>query len=501
MKQILKRNLILLILPIFLLTGCWQEEPIEDESLLQSEELLQQETPGVILPERLSLPYAPGLTLDPVTCVDGMQQVVSSLICESLFRLNPNLEPEPVLCQTYTYDAATCTYVFTLRSGITFSDGTLLTAKDVKNTLQRARTSQRYGNRLSDVSSISADGNDLTIVLSAPNCGFSALLDIPIVKSGTEDSPIGTGPYFLSSEQSGAWLIANRSWWQETAQPVDRIALVEAGDRDTMLYRFTSHDVQLVTADLTGAVPISATGSFTYLDTNTTILQYLGCNTAKKPLDDAAVRRALSLAIDREHIVSALLSGHGTASEFPVSPVSSLYPAGLVQEQSSLSEALEQVDVGRTLTLIVNQENSFKVSIAQEIASACTAAGIPVNAKVLSWAAYTEALQTGNFDLYYGEVKLPADWDLSSLLETAGTLNYGGWADERTDQLLAAFASASDRATAMNRLCAHLQKQAPILPICFKSTSVLVQSNVLEGLTPTATEAFYNLTDCTVHLK
>ena len=84
---------------------------------------------------------------------------------------------------------------------------------------------------------------------------------------------------------------------------------------------------------------------------------------------------------------------------------------------------------------------------------------------------------------------------------TGGALNYGGWSDPQTDQLLAEYAAAADRAAALERLCRHLGEQAPILPIAFKSTSVLVQANVVEGLDPTAAEPFYNLTDCVIHLR
>ena len=44
-------------------------------------------------------------------------------------------------------------------------------------------------------------------------------------------------------------------------------------------------------------------------------------------------------------------------------------------------------------------------------------------------------------------------------------------------------------------------RENPILPLCFKRTSVLMQSNVVTGLRPTATEPFYSLPDCTIHLK
>ena len=124
-----------------------------------------------------------------------------------------------------------------------------------------------------------------------------------------------------------------------------------------------------------------------------------------------------------------------------------------------------------------------------------------MEAKVLPWEEYTAALAAGDFDLYYGEVKLSADWDLTSLLAAGGTLNYGGWANSTTDNLLATFAASEDRISSARTLCLHLQQSAPILPLCFKSTSVLMQTDVLKGLYPTMAEPFYNLTDCTIHLQ
>lgn len=510
MKKCLLNCLCAALLLPALLTGCWQEasSPPEDTGLLQPGE----KEPGamesrVILPEHFSLPYAPERSLDPVSCPDGMQQVIVSLVCEGLFRLGPDLEPEPWLCADYTYDSSSLSYVFTLRSGVIFSDGSPLTAADVKATLDRARTSDRYQSRLSGIRSISAGDGTVTISLSAPNSALPALLDIPIAKAGSdrEAAPVGTGPYFFSQEESGAFLVANQAWWQGSGQPVDRISLIEAADQDTMLYRFTSHDVQLITADLTGTSPITATGNINYRDADTTILQYVGCNVTRAPLDDAAFRRSLGIGINRSHIVSAFLSGHGTAAQFPISPVSPLYPTELEERYSrdAFSAALAEnsYTAERTLTLLVNEENSFKVSVAGYLAESFTAAGVPVIVRALPWEEFQAALAAGEFDLFYGEVKLSADWDLSALLAADGTLNYGGWVDPQTDQLLAALAAATDRTATVKALCSHLQTQAPILPVCFKSTSVLMQADVLEGLSPTIAEPFYDLSACTIHLR
>lgn len=499
-----------LLVSLFLLTGCWQEElPEEPDDMLPpfETEKAPEEREETVLPERFALPYMPGRSLDPIDCADGAQQVVASLLYEGLFRLDGSFEPQPFLCLSCTHSDDASQYTFTLRPDVLFSDGTPLTARDVKASLDRARDSERYRSRLSDISSVSAKGDTVTVTLRTPNTALPALLDVPIVKSGTQDSaaPIGTGPYFYAKEETGAYLIANQSWWRGERQPVERISLVESSDADAALYRFSSHEVQLITADLTGTQAVSTTGSVDCADAETTLLQYIGCSTARAPLDDPALRRALSAGIDRANVTAAFLSGHGRPASFPVSPVSSLYPADLEDTFSldafSSSLAASGYVPERPLTLLVNAENGFKTAIADYLAKTWTEGGVPVEVRALPWEEYTAALTAGDFDLYYGEVRLTADWDLGSLLDPGGPLNYGHWSDPETSRLMAELAKAEDQRAAVRALCSHLKTQAPILPVCFKSTSVLTQAEVVEGLAPTAAEPFYDLGKCVIHLK
>ena len=146
--------LLCLVCTLSMLTGCWSDPPM-DSMELPGQGTQEEPEEEVALPTSFALPYASDQTLDPVTCPDGIQQTVGSLLYEGLFRLDLQLEPQPWLCRSYSYDPATFTYTFTLRSGVTFSDGSALTAADVAATLQRARTSQRYGARLAQVAAVS----------------------------------------------------------------------------------------------------------------------------------------------------------------------------------------------------------------------------------------------------------------------------------------------------------------------------------------------------------
>ena len=453
-----------------------------------------------------------GDSLDPYQMAAAGTREVLFNVFEGLIKADYTGDYVPAVASDYTVSEDGLTYTFPLREGVLFHNGDAVTPEDVVYSFETCAATSNETDliaALSVIQNIAVEGNSVVITLSEADTNFisyAAMVHIvPDDYTEQATAPVGTGPYLLSQTESDAWLVANQTWWRGSSQPTDRIALVEAADQDTMLYRFTSRDVQLITTDLTGTSPISVTGNVSYQDTDTTIFQYIGCNVARQPLDDPAFRRALSIAVNRSRIVSAFLSGHGDAAQFPVSPSSPLYPAELERSYSrddlTAALGLSSYTSSRTLTLLVNEENSFKTSVANFLAESFTSAGIAVSVKVLPWEEYTAALAAGNFDLYYGEVRLSADWDLSALLSTGGALNYGGWSNETTDRLLTAFASAGDRIAAMTALCRHLQEQAPILPVCFKSTSVLTQTGVLENLVSTAAEPFYGLTDCTVHLR
>ncbi|MCI2057944.1 MAG: ABC transporter substrate-binding protein [Oscillibacter sp.] len=505
-RQAIVKILSVLLLPAMLLTGCGGGLSAgSGSSPFSSQEQTDTESPA--LPSGFALPYLSGATLDPVTCPDGIQQTVASLLYEGLYELNRKAEPEPRLCSVSNYDAASFTWSFTLRSGVTFSDGSPLTAEDAAASLRRACASGRYGSRLAVIKSVGTAGGAVLVSLNRADTGLPALLDIPIVKSGTEDTsvPVGTGPYCFVSDGSGKYLSANAAWWGGNTQPVNRIGLVACEEEDAARYQFTSHAVQLLVCDLTGTQPLSATGSFEFSDADTTILQYLGFNLRRPLFADSALRRALSLGIDRNAISRAYLSGHAAAAQFPVNPVSSLYPAKLEDEYSlsSYTAALQAAlpaGGSRELTLIVNSENSFKVSAAKFIASSLSASGLRITVNALVWSDYLAALSSGNFDLFYGEVRLSADWDCRALLGTGGALNYGGYTNATMDLLINQYAASVDRAAAMESLCRYFKQEAPILPICFKRTSVLTQKDVVQGLSPTAANPFFKLGSCTVHL-
>lgn len=106
-----------------LLSGCWTEAPVESANGLLGDQEPADQQEEVILPAAFTLPYDPDQTLDPVTCADGMQQVAAPSSTRDSSAWTASWNPSRGCAQSYTYDAASLTYTFTLRSGVTFSDG------------------------------------------------------------------------------------------------------------------------------------------------------------------------------------------------------------------------------------------------------------------------------------------------------------------------------------------------------------------------------------------
>lgn len=506
--------LVMALLCLLSLTGCGSPDEPDEGSLYDTlaeyygKTEVQEKDPVLT---SFSLPFLVGETADPITCTDGTQQTLGALLFEGLFALDPQFQVQNVLAESYSYDPSSYTYTITLRSGVTFTDGSALGAWDVVYSLRRACDSTRYAQRLRDVYYISGSGNTVWIELYTNNTNFPVLLDIPIVKYGTESYayPVGTGPYYYGSDDKGDCLLPYTGWWQQKKVPLERIGLYRCKDSDTVAYAFYAHEAQLLMCDLTATSTTNVYGSGDYLDAPSTAMQYVGMNMNSTPLNDAAVRRALHRGIDRSGCVSSFLLGHGLPAQFPLSPASTLYPADFDIAYSPDHFNAAITDAGWSsgnrvyLTMIVNSENDFKVRAAQKIAADLSRHDLQISVQVLPWGEYLQALQRGEYDLYYGECRLTADWDLRSLLATGGSLNYGGYSNAETDALLQRVLSASeaDRAAAVLALCTQLQRECPILPVCFKSNSLLLPSGTVENAVPTAADPFYNFPEWKINLK
>lgn len=461
-------------------------------------------------PIELKLPWYSGESVHPLTATNRANLILLPLMYEGLFELDQAFVPQGVLCTGTTVSEDGLSWNFTLRSGVTFSDGSPLTGQDVVSSLQAAMGPESlYRARLTNIAAIRTEGDGTVhITLRTPNGNLPALLDIPIVKE-TGALPLGTGAYVM--DQDGGLLRRNTNWWKGSPLPVDEIKLYPVRATDALIQAFDTRAVSLAAADLTGANALGFSGNYEVWDYSTSTMLYVGYHTASGPCADGAVRRALSLGIDRATVKRSLLSGHAEVAALPFHPQGKNYDATLAGELDYSPQAMDEGLTaagwtlsdglrykGRealTLTFIVNTDNSYKIAVAEHIANSLTQAGAVVELKKLTWEEYNAALAAGEFDLYLGQVRLTGDFDLSPLLTAGGALNYGGYVDLEMDGLLAEYLAANDitRPAAASNLSRRLSEESPLAVVCFKNWSMLTHWGKLTGLSPTQQNLFYGI--------
>lgn len=263
------------------------------------------------------------------------------------------------LVEDYTVSEDGLTYDFTLRSGVTFSDGTPLTANDVKFTFTRmlalpesvqssfatmiAGADAVLDGSAAELSGIAvADDTHFTITLAQPFAGFlyqlaapacSILSEANVTAAGDDfgldpAKTIGSGPYAVKTwtRDAGMTLDANPNYWGE--QPsVQHVEITVVPDPSTISMMFQSGEIDILDCDMIDAAIVDATYRTQYADRivsgHRLATTYLALNENVAPLNDVNVRKAVQMAIDRESILSTVYSGDGTIPD-------GIYPEGLV---------------------------------------------------------------------------------------------------------------------------------------------------------------------------
>jgi len=489
-------------------------------------------SPSSFLPDKVSggdtifsINYSSLYGLNPISGLKKVNELASSLVYEGLFAYDENFNFYPVLCESYFTEEGTY-YTFKIKGGVTFHDGSPLTAYDVQYSINQARRSSLYSGRFSDIYGVTAiDSETLAISLARANMLFPLLLDVPIIKEGTiyDDNPPGTGPYVLAKEQDIVFLEAYEGYRDYDKLPLKRIYLQEF-DAESIVGAYEEGYVDLVILDPNDPTVPAFGGNSEVRYFNTTYLQYLGFNMRGGFFSNPDMRRALSYLIDRSYIAQTIMSGGGeeawvptaiktpaietVASQFSYSPEKArelLDAAGVSDTNNDgWAEYLSgNVPVKFTVKFIVNKDNPVKLAVAEHIAKAMREKlHINVELQKLSWKDYVSALERGDFDMYYAEVKLTADFDLSKLLFRNGELNYGGIRDSAYEVLLNAYLSADEslRDTAAEALYNDIASTAPIVPVVFRRQAMLTKRGVVSGARPSACGVFKDITAWTVDL-
>ena len=270
--------------------------------------------------------------LDPAFAYDNDTSVVIDQVCEGLLTHNADNSLKCNLASSWEATDPT-TYVYQIRDDVTFSDGSAMTVDDVVYSLTRHmdETLGSYMNWFFDnVESIEATGDwEVTVKLAQPDANWKYVLATSagmIVKKDYAEEKgsdfgsasggiIGTGPFKYESWTSGSKVVLtkNENYWDANAKT----------NVDEIDFSIISDDTTLATALQSGQIDMSVSFSTNLLDTlngyeNVTVydtpsmgIQYVAFNTAREPLNDINVRKAISYAIDIDSISGNIVKETG----------------------------------------------------------------------------------------------------------------------------------------------------------------------------------------------
>jgi peptide/nickel transport system substrate-binding protein len=272
--------------------------------------------------------------INPLLAISDADRDLAALTYAGLMGLSGDGSLVPVLAEGYTLSPDNKTYTFTLREGATFSDGTPVAADDVVFTVLRAQNSALKSPKYADwagVSVVAIDSRTVRFTLAKPYAPFLDLTTLGILPSRLwrtisdeefpfstlQTIPVGAGPFKVVNVSRGnSGLIESVSLIANKEYVLGRPYL------DRILFKFYSRTEDLVTALDTGSIEsaydINYEGELSVPYAR--VFGIFWNSNEKQVYARAEVRKALSLALNRDVIVEDVLGGYATAIMGPVPP-------------------------------------------------------------------------------------------------------------------------------------------------------------------------------------
>ncbi|HEX9268937.1 MAG TPA: ABC transporter substrate-binding protein [Candidatus Limnocylindria bacterium] len=272
-------------------------------------------------------------TLDLHQTSNPVSSTIFGWIYETLVYQDLDNSYKGLLAESWTVSPDSKTITFTLRKGITFTDGSPFNAAAVKFTFERL---QRVGAKspifetFKSVASMDAP-NDTTFVLSlkepyAPifhdlQTAYGGILSPSAVQAAgdrIDRAAVGTGPYRLKEWQTGQQLTLERNekydhapaFFKNRGAPfIQELKYKVIPDAATQLAALDAGEIDVLTLAAKDLPKYGSDQRFRTFDSFTYGLTYLGFDAARKPFDDARLRQALSHAVNKDEIVQVVFGG------------------------------------------------------------------------------------------------------------------------------------------------------------------------------------------------
>ena len=406
-------------------------------------------------------------TLDPAlnSAIDGANTIIT--IFEPLLLINENNEVIGGQAESWEASEDGLTWTFTMRDGLKWSDGTDLNAKDFEYSFKRMvdpNTAAPYaetclgmidgfeeaagfpdadGNPTVDPNpealnvKASEDGKTLTIVLSYPCSYFDKMAAFatmsPVQQATVEangdawctspDTFVSNGPYMITDWTPSERIVLTKNpnyvgGWDSSKIVSDTITLLLLEDSSASYAAYNSGEAVLVKDVPTDEIPSltkAEDGGDFYVDT---ILgtYYVSLNLQRDAFKDAKVRKALSLAIDRDYVANTIMQGTYSAADSIVGPgivdesgyfhdngnapyISADYEANLAEAKKLLEEAGYPNGEGYPTIEYSTNDAGYHVPLAEYLQQAWGDLGITLTINKMEWSSFTPARRAGEYDV------------------------------------------------------------------------------------------------------
>lgn len=386
----------------------------------------------------LVLGYASELQgLNPLLSTDqNANELIYYLLFTPLISFDEDFRPAPALARSWTLSDSAVT--FRLRDDLTWHDGTPVTARDVVFTFERAKdpayASPLQAAYLANVESAQARGDyEVRFRFTAPHSeplqdffwppipahlmAEVSATDMP--QAVFNRAPVGNGPYrFVRWDVNRQLVFAGNSEYPaDLGGPpeIDEVIYRIVPDATTMLAELISGGIH-VDGPLapSQAERVEAADDLRLVSFPWRQFAYIGWNTRRPQFAEAAVRRALTTAIDRRAIVDGILEGHGRLAVGPIPPWHRLAPdvAPLPHDPAAAAAALDSAGwrdsdgdgirdrdgVRLAFDLLANQRSPIHGDIAQMIQRDLAAIGVEVTPRMLEWQSVLASHRGRDFD-------------------------------------------------------------------------------------------------------
>jgi peptide/nickel transport system substrate-binding protein len=462
----------------------------------------------------------PAVTIHPLS-----RQLQRHALFVTLVRLDSALQPTPYFAREWNWSADRTALTFVLHRGLRWHDGQPATAADVRFTFDAVRDpalgSPRAGD-LASVDSVRTSGDDTVRVYFAGPLPLlpTIFAELPIVPRHLLDSvprerwrahafstaPVGNGPFrFVERVAGRRWRFVRNDAFPPSmgGPPVLQQLVVAVVDESATKYAgLVSGELDLAGVSPTMAHLVKRDPTLDLLTPPALFSTVIAFNTSKPPFDDARVRRALSLSIDRARIVNAAVAGYAT-------PAAGAVPPGLPFSQPGTpafdpGQADRLLDAagwtrgsdglrargGVRFAIELLTVGSGDLAVEQLVQADLAARGISLDVRVAELASFLEAVRAPNKTYDLALTGIPGDLalgHLSALFASAqrgGALDYTGYHRDALDSALqtARAAPASEAGAAWQHVDALLADSAPVAWI-YHARGVQGRSRRLTGVT------------------